>query len=238
MILKIKGDKPSDVTGMDTPLNYSTDITFGHFSSDRGFKDESKLKVTNGMKRILIIGSSGSGKSTLSRHLGARLSLPVVHLDNYFWHPGWQGTPRTEWEAKVQELIVKPKWVMDGNYRGTLNMRLQAADTAIFLDFPRWLCTFRAMKRRIQYRNKPRTDMAPGCRESLFNHHTVWFLRRIWDYPNRARPEIEALLTALPSHKLVFRLKSPRDVQLFLANVHTYSPIYMGWPLVSQKALT
>ncbi len=190
------------------------------------------------MKRILVIGSSGSGKSTLARHLGARLSLPVIHLDNYFWHPGWQETPQAEWALKVEELIARPRWVIDGNYRGTLAVRLQAADAAVFLDFPRWLCTLRAMKRRIQYRNKPRIDMAPGCQEKLFDHYTIRFLRRIWDYPRRARPEIETMLAAMPPHKLVFRLKSPQDVRFFLANVHTYSPIYAGWPLVSQEALT
>ncbi|MNP06465.1 topology modulation protein [compost metagenome] len=47
--------------------------------------------------KIMTIGSSGSGKSTFSRKLGEELSIPVYHLDAYYWQPGWVETPREEW---------------------------------------------------------------------------------------------------------------------------------------------
>jgi adenylate kinase family enzyme len=34
------------------------------------------------VQRIAIVGCSGSGKTCLARHLGARLDLPVTHLDD------------------------------------------------------------------------------------------------------------------------------------------------------------
>ena len=45
------------------------------------------------MNRIVVIGSAGSGKSTLSQKLGQIYSLPVVHLDKYYWKPNWVATP-------------------------------------------------------------------------------------------------------------------------------------------------
>ena len=39
--------------------------------------------------KIIIIGSGGSGKSTFAKKLGAVIGLPVIHLDNEFWQPGW-----------------------------------------------------------------------------------------------------------------------------------------------------
>ena len=39
------------------------------------------------MNRIAIIGCSGGGKSTLARSLGARLGLPIIHLDTIFGGP-------------------------------------------------------------------------------------------------------------------------------------------------------
>jgi adenylate kinase family enzyme len=41
------------------------------------------------MQRVLVLGSSGSGKSTFARKLGEITGLPVVHIDQLFWEPGW-----------------------------------------------------------------------------------------------------------------------------------------------------
>ena len=54
------------------------------------------------MKKILVIGSGGSGKSTFSRRLGEKLGLPVVHLDQLYWRPGWVETPKVEWVEIVR----------------------------------------------------------------------------------------------------------------------------------------
>ena len=88
------------------------------------------------MDKIVIIGSSGSGKSTLAARLGPILNLPVYHLDRLFWRPGWQETPRDEWRMLQQKLCAEPQWIIDGNYSGTLDVRLAACDTVIWLDLP------------------------------------------------------------------------------------------------------
>ena len=98
------------------------------------------------MKRILIIGSGGAGKTTLARQLGKLLDLPVVHLDALYWQPGWTETPKQVWNDKIQDLLLQDSWVMDGNYGGTLDQRIVAADTIIFLDISRLTCLFRVIK--------------------------------------------------------------------------------------------
>src|SRR4051794_10978137 len=97
------------------------------------------------MERILVIGSGGAGKSTLARRMGQVLDLPVVHLDVLFWKPGWIETPRPEFERKFGAIIEGPRWVMDGNYSGTLELRIRAADSVVFLDFPPLLCLWRVI---------------------------------------------------------------------------------------------
>lgn len=170
------------------------------------------------MKRVLILGSSGSGKSTLARRLGATLELPVIHLDRHFWRPGWEETPEEEWQGIVRRLIQRKQWIIDGNYRSTLNMRLQAADTVVFLDLSPWLCAVRAMKRRIQYRNQPRPDMTIGCRERLLDPQFPQFIQHILDYPKRARPDVQYRLGQQAVHKNIIWLKSTEDVTAFLKN--------------------
>ncbi|MHC0064340.1 hypothetical protein ACWATR_15805 [Nostoc sp. UIC 10890] len=87
------------------------------------------------MKKILIIGSGGAGKSTLARELGTILGLEVIHLDVWYWNPGWVETPKTKWQSIIQDLTLRESWIMDGNYSGTLDIRLSVADTVFFVKF-------------------------------------------------------------------------------------------------------
>ena len=86
-------------------------------------------------KRILVIGSSGAGKSTLSKKLNSLLSLPVIHLDVHYHNPNWQEPTKEEWEIILKKLVRKPKWIMDGNYSDSFDIRIPRADTIIYLDY-------------------------------------------------------------------------------------------------------
>jgi len=187
------------------------------------------------IERIVIVGSNGSGKSTLARELGQKLDLPIIHLDNHYWHSGWVKTPTPAWQNTVTELSQGDQWIMDGNYRNSLDIRLNAADTVIFLDLPRWLCAWRSIKRRIQYRNKPRPDMAPGCQETLFKPDFPGFLLRIWDYPNQAKPDIENHLINLDPGKRIIHLTSRSDTNKFLADPIMYATKIQTMPLVGNS---
>jgi adenylate kinase family enzyme len=172
------------------------------------------------MRRVAVIGSAGAGKSTLSRELGALLGLPVIHLDRLFWRPGWVETPREEWVRVQAEAVRGERWVIDGNYGGTLERRLGAADTIIFLDFPRLVCVWRVLRRRLQYARRQRPDMTPGCRETL-----DWaFLRWVWRFPADDRPRILDKLAALPPDKQVIRLASPAAVSRFKGDLRREGP--------------
>jgi adenylate kinase family enzyme len=167
------------------------------------------------MKRILVIGSGGAGKSTFARRLGARLGLPVIHLDVCFWRPGWVETPKDEWRRTVEELCAREAWVMDGNFSGTLELRLAACDTVVFLDMPRAVCVWRALKRWGMYRNARRPDMAEGCGERF----DLKFLHWVWTYPSRSRPKVVARVEEFAAHKRVVRLRSDAEVEKFLAEL-------------------
>lgn len=169
------------------------------------------------MKRVLIIGSSGSGKSTLARQLGSKLELPVIHLDRHYWHPGWVGTPQEKWQQTVSRLVQRDSWIIDGNYRRTMPIRLKAADSVVFLDLPPWICAMRAIKRRIQYHKRPRPDIADGCKEPLFDPQLFQFIRHVLSYPDRAKPYVMQQLNGIANDKHVVLLKSTRDVDNFLS---------------------
>ena len=92
------------------------------------------------MERVAIVGPGGAGKSTFARSLGELTGLPVLHLDRFFWKPGWVETPRDEWRQRQSELAAADRWIADGNYGGTFDERFARADTVIIVARPRLAC--------------------------------------------------------------------------------------------------
>jgi len=162
------------------------------------------------VKRVLVIGCPGSGKTRLAGELARRTGLPLVHLDKLFWLPGWVEPERPAWLAKLAVALAEPEWVMDGNYTNTHAMRLQAADTAIVLEPPRWLCLWRILRRVISGFGRTREDMADGCPERF----DLGFLLYVWTFQRKQTPRLEAALREFDGQ--VIRLRTPREVQSFL----------------------
>lgn len=164
------------------------------------------------MKKVLVIGSGGAGKSVFAKRLGALLQLEVLHLDKFYWRPGWVETPKTEWLQIVETLLRAEAWIMDGNYSGTLDLRLDSCDTVIFLDMPRLLCLRRVLRRAISYRDTQRPDMSEGCPERV----SLEFISWVWNYSRRTRPKVMARLEKISTSKRVVRLRSDDEVETFL----------------------
>lgn len=167
------------------------------------------------MKRIAVIGSGGAGKSTLARRLGEKLGIQVVHLDAHYWKPGWIPTPEDEWRPVVAELASRDEWIIDGNYGRTLDIRLPAADTVIFLDYGSLVCLWRVLKRRIQYQGRTRPDMNAGCPEKVDAEFIAW----VWNFPKTTKPSVMAKLEAYAQHAKIIHLRSPREAERFLAEI-------------------
>lgn len=82
---------------------------------------QAPLRGKDGIYRIVIHGNSGVGKTTLSNQLSELLQIPVIHLDEIHWRPGWVEAPN---EEMVKDLTAKidqaarnnSGWVIDGNY--------------------------------------------------------------------------------------------------------------------------
>ena len=167
------------------------------------------------MRRVLVIGPGGAGKSTFARQLGKALGIEVNHLDVAYWRSGWSKPAEDEWVQTVTDLVSGDSWILDGNFGGTLELRLKYCDTIVFLDMPRLLCVWRVMKRRLLYRNRSRPDMAEGCNEKIDLDFLLW----VWNYSRRSRPKVVKLLREQAGEKEVVWLRSRREVQNFLSRL-------------------
>ena len=166
------------------------------------------------MQRIAIIGSCEAGKSTLARSLGKKLDLPVIHLDAYYWQPRWQESNTQQWLEIQRELIKGDRWIVDGTYGGTMNIRLSAADTVIWLDFNRYLCLWRIFKRYLQYRGNTRPDMAASP-ERLNKE----FIRYVWNFSPVHRSRISDRLAKCQDNTQIIMLQNPRQVLSLLQQI-------------------
>ena len=114
-------------------------------------------------KKITIVGNAGSGKTTLAFQLKEKLKLPLYHLDQYYWLPGWQRVGLERFSELQTELCEKDEWIIEGAYIRVLHERISHADVIIFLDMPRFLCIWRVVKRSMMHFGTVIPGNPQGC---------------------------------------------------------------------------
>jgi adenylate kinase family enzyme len=167
------------------------------------------------MDRIAIIGSSGSGKSTLARRVGERLGLPVVHMDQLYWTPGWVEQDPAVWRASVDAAAAGDRWVIEGVGSSASALRFARAQVIVWLETPRGLCLWRAMRRSLTTFGVVRPDMAPGCPEKI----DLAFYRYIWRWDRDTRPRLEQAIAAQSAQARVLRLRRRAEIDAWLASL-------------------
>ena len=169
------------------------------------------------MKKVIVIGGNGSGKSTMSRELARITGLPLTHLDKLYWTDVWRARSHEEFDALLMKELEKEEWILDGNMRRTLPMRLNYCDTAIYLDFSGIRCFFGTLSRVLKNRGKVRSDMGGECRERL-DRRTWGFIFSTLKFNKRNRKYIYSNLAEHKDVTLIV-LKSRRQVKKFLRSI-------------------
>lgn len=167
------------------------------------------------MQRIAIIATaSGCGKTTVGRELASRLDVPYVELDAIHWQPGWTELDAVELRRRVEPLVARDAWVIDGSYRGKLgDLVLERADTVVWLDLPRRIWLPRLVVRTLR-RTLTREELWSGNRETLWNavagDDSLFRFALANERPRRHRYPRE-----LDRYR-VARLRTPAEVEAFL----------------------
>lgn len=160
------------------------------------------------MKKAIIIGCPGSGKSTFARKLQDISALPLYHLDMIYWTPDRTIIPKEEFLEILSEILAQEQWIIDGNYASTMEMRMQACDTVIFLDYPPELCLVGAQERK----GKVRPDLPWVEANDLDDSEFMEYIRKFHELN---RPAILNLLEKY-SDKEIIIFHSREDAEIFL----------------------
>ncbi len=164
------------------------------------------------MKRVVIIGSPGAGKTTFSRKLAQKTGLPLIHLDYYYHQTRFNYyEDKDAWREKVKELITKDKWIIEGNYSSTYDLRFVRANCIILLEISSKKAVYRILKRHIKQRGKPRPEMPPEWEEKI----EKGFLGHVWGFNKKEIPKISKELDNHKNKELIF-LKNPKQADEYL----------------------
>lgn len=90
--------------------------------------------------RIYIVGSVASGKTTFSRKLSSKIGIACTHLDGIVHvkdktNKKWGNTKRSDDEIDrlFNELIKKPKWIIEDAGRKCFSKGMEEADVIVHL---------------------------------------------------------------------------------------------------------
>ena len=158
------------------------------------------------MKKIIVIGCPGSGKSTVSRALHNKTGIPLYHLDMMYWNADKTTVEKNVFLERLSAVLKKDEWIIDGNYGSTMELRMAACDTVIFLDYPLNVCLNGIEERR----GKPRSDMP-----WIEIEEDSEFIEFIKNYNKQQKPKVLELLKKYGDKNIII-LESREQADLFL----------------------
>lgn len=157
-------------------------------------------------KKIIVIGCPGSGKSYFSKLLSEKTEIPLYHMDNIFWNEDRTTITREELIVSVDKIMATDTWIIDGNYRSTLDMRIKQCETVIFLDFIEKQC-MEGIQERV---GTKRSDMP-----WIENEISPELVELVKNFAEDTRPQIINLLEKYKEKEIII-FKSREETNQFL----------------------
>ena len=151
-------------------------------------------------KKIVVIGCPGAGKSTFSRKLHNATGIKLFHLDSVYWNSDCTHISREELIERQREIFKKDSFIIDGNFKSTLELRIKQADVVFWFDLPTEICIQGAQNRK---GNRPEMPCQLPANDELIDF--------IKSFNCDIVPQIKALLEKYNSNVIIFHSHKEAD---------------------------
>ena len=169
------------------------------------------------MKKVAVFGNAGGGKSTLSRKLSEILDLPLHVLDKIQYRSHGVAVSTTEYQYIHARILATDRWIIDGfGCMETLWLRLDAADSLVFVDLPLYLHFWWVTKRMLTGGFDPPAgwpEHSPILKSSINSYRALRLCDRY------LTPKYREYIKNAQSVKDVYHLRSPLQIEQFLTSI-------------------
>ena len=184
---------------------------------------QAESKISDHLKRIVIVGSSGSGKTTLAKGISKVLGNRHIELDAIRHGPNWVETPDDIFCEKIAEATHTGNWVSDGNYSVARDVLWPSATTLIYLDYSIGVVMRRLVSRTLR-RSIMREELWNGNRENILDNFKIFSNDSVIAYSfknhwKRRRKFVELFKHPDYAHIQKLRFYTPEDAEVWLAGL-------------------
>ncbi|AFY77151.1 adenylate kinase-like kinase [Pleurocapsa sp. PCC 7327] len=180
------------------------------------------------MKKVAVFGNAGGGKSTLSKRLSQITGLPLYVLDKIKYRSGGIEVPQEDYKHTHEKILETDRWIIDGfGCMETLWLRLNEADSLVFVDLPLYVHLWWVTKRLLVGRFKPPEgwpQKSPILKSSLSSYRVLWLCHKY------LTPKYREYIKQVQSTKSVYHIRSTQQISQFFelieneTNVEDSSP--------------
>ena len=165
------------------------------------------------MKKVAVFGNAGGGKSTLSKRLSEITGLPLHALDKIKYQPGGIEVSQEDYQRTHEKILATDQWIIDGfGCMETLWLRLNEADTLVFVDLPLYVHFWWVTKRFITGCFKPPEgwpEKSSILKGSLSSYRVLWLCYKY------LTPKYREYIRHAQSTKSVYHIRSPEQISQF-----------------------
>lgn len=142
--------------------------------------------------------------------------LPCFAIDKIQWQPSWVRTPEVEFRKRHDAILAGDRWLLDGyGSMSSIEARLDACDTVIFVDHPIHIHFWWATKRQAKSLFFGRPDGPEGCPMWPV---TVRLFRMMWRLHTEMRPKLIEAIYRRANTTRIIHIRSPAELNAFKNN--------------------